>query len=91
MTYVSTLENTTMLYKELIEFARPKLEDFFKNVDTFDNQFTYDNLSEKYYDLMYIQNNYGTIRTVKELKQEIPELQALCKRCGKEKGRQQEV
>ena len=82
MIYTLTLEDTAMLYKELIEFARPRLEDFFKNVKTFDNQFRYDDSSEKYYNFMYAQNSYDNIRTVKELKYEIPELQTLCKSCG---------
>ena len=83
MIYTLTLEDTAMLYKELIEFARPRLEDFFKNVKTFDNQFRYDDSSEKYYNFMYAQNSYDNIRTVKELKYEIPELQTLCKSCGR--------
>ena len=72
-----------MLYEEFLEFAKPKLDDFFKNVTLFDNQFKFNEFNEKCYKLMYDENTYEDFKTVKQLKSDIEGLSSMCKECGK--------
>lgn len=71
-----------MLYEELLESCKEKFEEFFKNTKIFDNQFTWNDYNSKLYNLMYEQNSYDNFKTVKDLKNEVPELKDLCKNCG---------
>lgn len=60
------------LYKEFIDFSRPKLDEYFSNTKLFRNQFKYDEESEMYYQKLYLeQRNSDSIKTVSELKKEI--------------------
>jgi len=70
------------LYEELIEYSQDKLDDFFKNVPTFEGQFRYNEFNDKCYKNMYLNNNQENIKKVKQLKEEIPELTDVCKKCG---------
>jgi len=71
------------LYKELLEFGKERIDDFFKNVKLYENQFKYDEFNDACYDLMYQNNSYEKgVSTVKELKESIPGLKETCKKCG---------
>ena len=69
-------------YKELIDYKKSEIEDFFKNVKLFENQFEYDSFNETCNEKMFTSNNQSEIKTVKELKEEIPDLKDMCKKCG---------
>lgn len=71
-----------MLYHELLEFSKPRLDEFLKNVSLFENQFTCPPYHETCYRLMYEENTYDAVASVKELKSKIPELTELCKKCA---------
>jgi len=72
-----------MLYQELLAFSEENLKEFFANVQTFDNQFSWSDFNEQCYKLMYEDNTYTDFKTVKELKTLIPELKETCSKCGK--------
>lgn len=71
-----------MLYEELLEYSKERLEDFFQNVEIFENQFKWSDFNARCYRYMYQDNAYENILTVKELKENIPELKDICKKCG---------
>lgn len=71
-----------MLYEELLEESKKSFDDFFKNVTTFENQFTWSKFNEHCYKLMYKKNSYEELATVKGMKEEIPELKKMCNKCG---------
>lgn len=71
-----------ILYEELLEFSKDKINDFFKNVKLFEGQFEYNDFNQMCLEKMYIHNAQENIKTVKELKEEIPELSSICKKCG---------
>ena len=71
-----------MLYEELLTFAKPRIEDFFKNTTVFDHQFEFSEFNINCYERMYISNNSVSPKTVKELKSEIPGLTQVCEKCG---------
>lgn len=70
------------LYEELLRSCSEDLKTFFANVSVFENQFTWSGFSKSCYEHMYEKNSAGSIRTVKELKEDIPELKEMCKKCG---------
>ena len=69
-------------YKELLEFGKEKINDFFKNVKLFENQFDYSNFNDDCYVHMFENNSYERFLTVKELKEKIDGLRDVCKKCG---------
>lgn len=69
-------------YEELLEFGGERIFDFLKNARLHESQFKYSEFNEVCYKKMYIENNQDSIKTVKELKEEIPELKDTCKGCG---------
>ena len=69
-------------YEELLEFGGERIFDFLKNARLHESQFKYSEFNEVCYKKMYIENNQDSIKTVKELKEEIPELKDTCKSCG---------
>lgn len=71
-----------MLYEELLASCQEKFNDFFKNVPIFENQFTFNEYNSILYKQMYNENSYEQFKTVKELKDVVPELKELCKQCG---------
>ncbi|MDG0889240.1 hypothetical protein [Paracholeplasma manati] len=71
-----------MLYQELLDSCKKRFEDFFKNTVIFENQFSWSDYNERLYELMFSTNSYDKFRTVKELKDSVPELKELCKKCG---------
>lgn len=71
-----------MIYKELLEFSKDRLDDFFANVKIYENQFVWTDFSARCYECMYINNSYDNFSVVKELKEQIPELKDTCKKCG---------
>lgn len=71
-----------MLYEELLVFAQERIKEFFKNVTLFDNQFQFSEFNKKCYDSMFVSNEHDLPKTVKQLKAEIPELPAVCKKCA---------
>lgn len=70
------------LYEELLEFSKERIEDFFKNISLFDGQFEYNSFNDECYKNMYLNNNQSSIKTVKDLKEIIPNLKETCKKCG---------
>lgn len=71
-----------MIYCELLEFCKERFDTFFKNVPIFENQFTFNDYNLALYTKMYGENSYNNLQTVKELKEQVPELKDLCKKCG---------
>lgn len=70
-------------YQELLKYKEQEIADFFKNVKLFDNQFSYkSDFNNTCYKAMYDENHQDSIKSVKELKEEIPELANICKQCG---------
>ena len=70
------------LYEELLNDCSEQILDFLKNVPIFENQFKYSDYNEELYKLMYLHNTYLNLKSVKELKEIVPELKNLCKKCG---------
>lgn len=71
------------LYKEFIDFSKGTLDEFFENVPLFDNQFQYDETSEMYYQKLFLeQRDADEIKTVAELKEEIPGYAELYRKAG---------
>lgn len=70
------------MYNEILDIYRDRIDDFFKNVPTFENQLTYDDFNDGCFDKMYKENNIEDPKKVKELKEEIPQLKDMCKKCG---------
>lgn len=70
------------LYQKLLMFAKEDLEDFFDNVPLFKNQFTYSDFNKRCVNKMFYENKQDNIKTVKELKEEIPALKPMCKECA---------
>lgn len=71
-----------MLYEELLASSKERFDTFFKNVPIFENQFTFNEYNACLYKKMFEENSYEQFKTVKELKEEVPELKNLCKKCG---------
>jgi len=69
-------------YEELLEYKKNEIADFFQNVKLFENQFSYNNLNKDCYEAMYLNNKQDNIKTIKDLKEEIPELADTCKKCA---------
>lgn len=72
-----------MLYEELLEASKPRFDEFFRNVKTFDNQFCWDAFNEQCYDYFYENNTYDNLSTVAGAKEQIPEMKDMCSKCGK--------
>ncbi|MGG0655545.1 hypothetical protein [Rummeliibacillus pycnus] len=71
------------LYEELLRESKPRIDDFFKNVTLFENQFTFDDFNKECVKKMYDEvSPEDEIKTVKQLKSEISELALMCKKCG---------
>lgn len=70
------------MYNEILNLYREKIDDFFKNVPTYENQLQYDDFNVNCFDKMFINNNLNEPKKVKDLKDEIPELKDTCKKCG---------
>lgn len=70
------------LYEELLEFSKDRINEFFKHIELFEGQFEYNDFNKICLEKMYIDNSQEKIKTVKELKEEIPELSSMCKKCG---------
>ncbi len=70
------------LYRELLDFSKERLDDFFANISLFENQFKWSDYNEKLYNYMFIENTYEDFKTVKKLKELVPELTPLCRKCG---------
>lgn len=71
-----------MLYEELLASCKDRFDKFFANVPMFENQFSWSEFNKQCYEHMYTNNSYAQIATVKEMKDEIPELKEICKKCG---------
>lgn len=71
-----------MLYEELLVSCKSRFDNFFQNVPVFENQFTWSGFNEQCYDVMYTENTYDNIAEVKYIKELIPELKDVCKKCG---------
>ncbi len=72
-----------MLYEELLASCKNRFDKFFENVPIFENQFTWSGLNAKCYEIMYTNNTYESIAKVKNIKESVPELNDICKKCGK--------
>lgn len=71
------------LYENLLNESKPKIDEFFENVKLFENQFTFNNFNRECVKKMYSEVlPEQEIKTVKQLKSEIPELAPMCKKCG---------
>lgn len=71
------------LYEQLLAYKREEIDEFFKNAKLFDQQFQYSTFNEDCFCKMYAENSSESIKTVKELKEEISDLAPTCKECGK--------
>ena len=71
-----------MLYQELLDFSKERLDKFFANVQIFENQFTWSDFNQQCYESMYSNNTYDNIATVKDMKTSIIGLKETCKACG---------
>lgn len=71
-----------MLYEELLMSCKSRFDEFFKNTPIFENQFTWSDFNEQCYKAMYTNNTYDNIAEVKHIKNLIPELKDVCKKCG---------
>lgn len=71
-----------MLYEELLASCRCRFDEFFSNVTLFENQFRWSDFNQQCYDAMYINNTYDNVASVKKLKESIPCLSDMCKRCA---------
>lgn len=69
-------------YKKLLNSSKERLLDYLSNVKTFENQFCYDDFNDQCFEKMYSSNDPSNPKSVKELKEEIPPLKAVCKQCG---------
>lgn len=70
-------------YEEFLAFSKPKINDFFKNVILHEKQFTYDDFNSSCFNNMFLYNFSDNIKTVKQLKEELPDLKDTCSSCGK--------
>lgn len=70
------------LYEELLQMGQERIFAFFQNVKLYDSQFKYSDFNKKCYEAMYLKNSQDNIKTVKEIKSEIPEMADICKACG---------
>lgn len=71
-----------MLYQKLLESCKKQFIQFFKNTNIFENQFNWSDINTQCYEEMYKNNSYDNIARVNDLKQFIPELSILCKKCA---------
>lgn len=71
-----------MLYEELLDNCKKRFDEFFENVPIFENQFTWSDFNARCYEEMYANNTYDDIASVKDIKEHIPELKGICKKCG---------
>ena len=71
-----------MLYKEFIEEKQNEIKFFFKNAKLHEMQFDYNKFNDYCYEEMYLNNSQDTIKTVKQLKEDLPDLQVVCKNCA---------
>lgn len=71
-----------MLYDEFIKTKQVELLNFFKNVKLHEQQFLYTKFNDYCYKYMYQDNNQDNIKEVKQLKCDIPDLSATCKKCA---------
>lgn len=69
-------------YEELLAMGQERIFEFFKNVKLHDSQFKYTEFNAECYDAMYLNNSQDSIKTVKDLKEEIEDLKPTCKDCG---------
>jgi hypothetical protein len=72
-------------FEKLLLINKAKIEKFFNNVSLFDGQFSVTDFNRKCFKEMYISNTYDDnfqSRAVKELKEIIPGLKDVCKKCG---------
>lgn len=69
-------------YEDLLELGQNRIFEFFKNVELYESQFKYSDFNNICLNEMYTYNNQDSIKTVKELKNSIPDLKATCKSCG---------
>ncbi len=71
-----------MLYEDFIKTKQEEIFDFFKNVKLHEQQFSYSEFNNDCYKRMYQDNHQDSIKTVKQLKEEIPDLSMTCKNCA---------
>ena len=56
------------MYNEILNLYRDKIDDFFKNVTTYENQLQYDDFNANCFDKMFVNNNPDEPKKVKVLK-----------------------
>lgn len=60
-------------YKEFIDFIQEDIASYFKNVNLFKNQFQFNEYSQELYNKIFLaQRNCNSIKTIAQLKKEIP-------------------
>ena len=69
-------------YIDLLEYKKSEILHFFKNAKLYENQFSLNDFNKDCYDAMYTNNQQKNIKTVKNLKEEIPGLAETCKKCA---------
>lgn len=81
--YIPIEEDELMTaYEELLELGNERIFDFLKNYPLHESQFKYSEFNNECFQKMYVNNDPDNIKTVKELKGEIDNLQETCRGCG---------
>lgn len=71
-------------YKAFIEYIKEDVDEYFKNIKLFKNQFQFDEQSEYLYEQIFLkQRDSVKIKSIAELKEEIPGYAELYKEAGK--------
>lgn len=69
-------------YQKLLLDGENEIKEFFQNYPIHPSQFKYNEINKKCYELMYVNNQQDDIKSVKELKESIPQLKEICKECA---------
>ena len=69
------------LYEELAAEARPRFERFFRNVRCFENQFCWEDLNARCYDVFYASNDPGRPISALRARRIVPGLEQMCQKC----------
>ena len=71
-----------MLYEDFIKSKQGEIFEFFRNVKLHEHQFCFFKFNDECFNQMYENNYQENIKTVKQLKCEIPDLAITCKKCA---------
>ncbi len=75
------MEESISLFKELLDFSKPRLSEFFQNVNLQERQFIFDDISELCYKYLYYTNDI--VQERQNFFNIIPSLKKVCSGCYK--------